>query len=118
MTCLGVTVSGSTTEAIVYDSVAGHLTLNPHRLPSTLRDHLSAYVRDLNDPTQRTLRANFEKRFDMEYPPAATLATPIGGRTPSSGAISLLSAAATPMPVTPDSGSVQQSGVQNPPSAP
>jgi hypothetical protein len=87
MTVLGIRVSGNATSAVVYDAANGTITLNPHKFPKALADHLADYVRRLRDATETDLRRKFEARFDMEYPPAtaATLAPPPGGDTEISG---------------------------------
>jgi hypothetical protein len=51
-----------------YDLAHGLLMINPHHLPTVLRDNLRSYGRELFDPTNLTLRTNFERRFDFDNP--------------------------------------------------
>jgi hypothetical protein len=100
MTVLGIRVGENATDAVVYDAANGTITLNPHKLPKALGDHLAGYVRKLRDAAETDLRRKFEARFDMEYPPAtpatpATLAPPPGADTEISGPM------AAPVPLTP-----------------
>jgi hypothetical protein len=87
MTVLGIRISGSVTDAAVYDVANGTITLNPHRFPKVIGDHLADYVSRLRDTAQADLRRKFEARFDMEYPlaTAATLTPPPGTDTEISG---------------------------------
>jgi hypothetical protein len=43
--------------------------VNPHTLPRKLEAHFVSYVKRLRDPSEVSLRANFEKRFDWQGTP-------------------------------------------------
>lgn len=45
------------------------LYINPELLVSQLKDHLQQYVDKLHDPSNITLRSNFERRFDETHKP-------------------------------------------------
>lgn len=49
--------------AIGYDPQNHLLIINPHRLPIALINHFSTYIKELKDPSNITLRLNFEKKF-------------------------------------------------------
>jgi hypothetical protein len=114
MTCSGIAVGGSVPDAISYDAANSTLLVNPHKLPSALSEHLSNYVQKLNDPSHLLLRANFEKRFDMEYA-VRTASAAESGQSALSDAISLVRGNTFDVGVIPtESASVQNSGVESP----
>lgn len=50
--------------ALIFDSDEKILGINPHKLPSILREHLKRYVARLKDANNKTLRRDFEGHFD------------------------------------------------------
>lgn len=109
MTVLGIRIGGGAGDAVVYDVAGGTITLNPHKFPKAIGDHLADYVRRLSDNTQVDLRRKFQARFDMEYPPAtaATFAPPPGADTEISGPIAAPAAVERPKRI----GGAGESGV-------
>ena len=59
-----VGLDGGPPLAIMYDPQNRSIVLNPHRLVPDLKQHLNEYVAKLLDPSNATLRTNFETRFD------------------------------------------------------
>jgi hypothetical protein len=51
-----------------FSSKRGSITLDPHRLPILLQDHLLGYRRRLERGRNRRLCQNFEARFDHDNP--------------------------------------------------
>ncbi len=51
---------------IQYDDVNKTVIINPDNLVEALQSHFDEYVTNLRDPSNKKLRANFEKRFDSD----------------------------------------------------
>jgi hypothetical protein len=58
----GVVLTGDADYAIQVKDTT--IVINPHELVISLHKHFDAYLVKLNDPNEKILRQNFEKRFD------------------------------------------------------
>lgn len=65
MTKLGVLLSGDFDHPVAVDSSRRIVLVNPHRWPGVLQDHFRRFLSELRDPSNMTLRTNFESRFDV-----------------------------------------------------
>jgi hypothetical protein len=61
---LGQPLDGSSME---YDPTTRTLSVSPQRLPVVLKTHLDSFKVQLLDPTNATLRQEFEKQFDRGF---------------------------------------------------
>ena len=59
-----VVISSEYSRPILWDSVAGQVLINPHRLVPHLIQHFQRFICTLRDPSQTAKRADFEAFFD------------------------------------------------------
>jgi hypothetical protein len=58
-------LAGGAAPPIKFDSI-GRITLNPHTLVKLISIHFNNYIKQLKDPSNTSLRSNFERRFDLD----------------------------------------------------
>ena len=59
-------LDGSLQDSLFFDSKKSSLTINPHKLIPRLIIDLEEYKTQLSDNANKSLRQNFEKRFDID----------------------------------------------------
>jgi len=52
---------------ISYDRASDTISISPERLPRVLKAHLEQFKTELLNPTNATLRKEFERRFDAGF---------------------------------------------------
>lgn len=63
-TRVGLGFSGES--SMFFNLATGRVGINPHKLPSRLKDHLAAYCERLKNSENAALRSAFEARFDLD----------------------------------------------------
>ena len=77
----GIVLSGDPVEVIRFDTTNRVLVINPHRLPTMLKDYLENYRKRLLDPANADLRQKFERRYDYDNPFPTLLSSSSGAST-------------------------------------
>jgi hypothetical protein len=61
-----ILLSGDLPGSLGYNTVTGQIAINPDQLVFDLQIKFAEYAAELRNPSNTTLRANFERRFDFD----------------------------------------------------